>query len=189
MQSVMAWPGDENSIAPTFPATSPPYLHGQARPRRLLFPVRPHVDLVSTAAALGADHPAAEVRQFSFGWVAPDFYQRSMTAGIVEARRDKSPHTQLAQLPSVIGGRTGCLGSPIVFVRVTRCCSVVLVSLRSVACHFLRSSLFHFPLRLRLGGLCLLGHHNPPLLGLIRQLRTVARARQSAKPPRRRALR
>src|SRR5271165_6663864 len=48
----------------------PPLLAGQALARWLLLPVGPNVDLVSQAAALGADHPAAEVGQFSFGQIA-----------------------------------------------------------------------------------------------------------------------
>jgi hypothetical protein len=48
-------------------------LPGRLALRLLLFPVRPHIDLVPSAAALGADHPRAEVRDFSVGRVAPHF--------------------------------------------------------------------------------------------------------------------
>jgi hypothetical protein len=46
---------------------SPPHLAGQALARWLLFPIRAHVDLVSPAAALGADHARAEPRDLSEG--------------------------------------------------------------------------------------------------------------------------
>ena len=65
---------------------------------RLLFPARSNVDLVPTAAALGADHARAEIRDFSFGRITPHFDQRSVTAGVIEARRNKPLHAQLAHV-------------------------------------------------------------------------------------------
>ena len=55
-----------------------PLLPGQARLRRLLLPIRPNVDLVPSAAALGADDSAFEVWDLRFGRVAPDFNQRAI---------------------------------------------------------------------------------------------------------------
>jgi hypothetical protein len=71
---------------------SPPNLAGQARPWWLLFPVGAHVDLVASAAALGADHMASEVGDFSFGRVAPYIDQRRVSAGIVQTGRDQPLH-------------------------------------------------------------------------------------------------
>ena len=62
---------------------SSPLLPGQARLCRLLFPVRSNVDLVPTAAALGADHVPAAVRDFCFSRVAPYVDQR----GVSDMRR------------------------------------------------------------------------------------------------------
>jgi hypothetical protein len=46
-----------------------PLLAGQARLRRLLFPVWANVDLVAAAAALGANDLATKVRHLGFGRV------------------------------------------------------------------------------------------------------------------------
>jgi hypothetical protein len=54
---------------------------GQARSRWLLFPVRANVDLVAPAAALGADHVAAEVRNFSFGRIDNSTHRSGLGAG------------------------------------------------------------------------------------------------------------
>jgi hypothetical protein len=56
---------------------------------RLLFPVGPNIDFVPTATALGADDPAFEVRDLRFDRIAPDFNQRSVPAGVIQARRDQ----------------------------------------------------------------------------------------------------
>jgi hypothetical protein len=60
-------------LAFTAPAKSVdllPLLPGQALARRLLFPIRPHVDLVSPAAALGALHARAKPRHLGVCWIA-----------------------------------------------------------------------------------------------------------------------
>src|SRR4029077_16317728 len=58
---------------------------GQALAWRLLVPVGAQVDLVSPAAVFGADDTAFEVWDLRFGRVAPDFYQRGMSAGVIQA--------------------------------------------------------------------------------------------------------
>ena len=66
----------------------PPLLAGEALARGLLFPIRAHVDLVSPAAALCADHVAFEIRDFSFGRIAKHIDQRGVPADLVETHRD-----------------------------------------------------------------------------------------------------
>ena len=65
----------------------PPLLAGEALARGLLFPIRAHVDLVSPAAALGANHFASEVRNFGVSRVARHINQ---TKGSVELAPGRS---------------------------------------------------------------------------------------------------
>ena len=60
-----------------------------------MFLVRPHVDLVSSAAALGANHFVSEVRNFGVGRVARYVNQGLVSARIVETGRDELMHAQL----------------------------------------------------------------------------------------------
>jgi hypothetical protein len=90
---------------------SAPHLAGQALARRLLFPVRAHVDLVPAAAALSADNASAKPRHFSLSGIARHVDQCGMSADVVEAGRDQPLYApSWRMLPSVIGGPTGCLG-------------------------------------------------------------------------------
>ena len=66
-------------------------LHVESRKRRVWqrkrIPIRP--DINTSTAALAADNPAFEVRNFSLSRVAPHFDRRGLAAGIVQARRDQ----------------------------------------------------------------------------------------------------
>jgi hypothetical protein len=83
---------------------SPPLLAGQARARRLLFPVGPNVDLVASAAALGADNTGAKPRNLGILRIT-----RQSTRAVCrqasfrhEAINRATPSSRM--LPSVIGG-------------------------------------------------------------------------------------
>ena len=57
-------------------------------PGWLLLPIRTHVDLVAAAAALGANCVAAEIWDLGFRRIAEHLDQRSMSAGVIRARRN-----------------------------------------------------------------------------------------------------
>jgi hypothetical protein len=66
--------------------------------RRLLFPIGPCVNVLPPTAALSADPALIEVWSYPAETEVPYFSAECVTAGIVEARRDKALHTQLAHV-------------------------------------------------------------------------------------------
>ena len=89
---------------------SAPHLACQAPLRRLLFPVRANVDLVASAAALGANHSASEIRHLGVGRIARHVDQGLVPAGIVKARRDEPLHAQFAYIAECHRRARRCLG-------------------------------------------------------------------------------
>jgi hypothetical protein len=94
---------------------------GQTIARWLFLPIRPHINLVPSAAALSADNARAEVRNFCFSRVAPHFDKRGVAEASLrhDAIRRCTPSSRI--LPNVIGAlareglaraqTTDCLGA------------------------------------------------------------------------------
>ena len=66
--------------------------------------------MASPGAALRADHPSAEIRDFGFSRIAPHIDQRGVAAGVVEARRNQPLDADRSHIAERHWRAGGCLG-------------------------------------------------------------------------------
>jgi hypothetical protein len=89
---------------------SPPLFAGQTLAWRLLFPVRPHVDVSAARAALGAYDLVTKPRHFGIVRVFRHVDQALVAARIVEAGRNEPLYAEMAHVAERHRGAGWVLG-------------------------------------------------------------------------------